>query len=529
MTVQEDIYLTLGDPHIGDAITSFPAAYEFCRRNRVKLWISNPQVRALWNGPDVEWLPADPGKGLHLNILRPHNSFVMSGLHMIQAWFENFGLPVPMTWDRPALNFNPNASLEETVDVLISPFSHSDGAGLKSISFERWRRVISALRGAGLIVAVAGQFSDGPDQRFWESGSVIELDGLRLPDVCRWISAARCVVTIDNGLGHLAHLIGAQHVHMIPKHPNMAPASWVANRNSNAVIVYDALVNINFETILARIFEILGRFNRSIYLSINKDLTRNNDIMVKRMAAWNHAIKYAEREKRRINIEENFEIPGFYDDLILEGDFLDQKSVLENFVSIGDNCEFGLVQRHYGAEPLDLLRWFATPIDKLIHLLERKFENFSSENNLEIIQEIDEYVAHEKYYGLIGHTFIDPKTIPKNDFFIEFRSRMIFLKNKLIEDLESADRIFVYKANSGVTDDDAIKLFLAIRQYGNGNLLVLRVPNENRRVGTVEEFIRGLYIGYVESFAPYEEATNISPASWFAVARRTIKMISMRQ
>jgi hypothetical protein len=31
------------------------------------------------------------------------------------------------------------------------------------------------------------------------------------------------------------------------------------------------------------------------------------------------------------------------------------------FENLGGNCEFGLVQRHFGAEPLSLLRWTATP------------------------------------------------------------------------------------------------------------------------------------------------------------------------
>ena len=53
-------------------------------------------------------------------------------------------------------------------------------------------------------------------------------------------------------------------------------------------------------------------------------------------------------------------------------------SKIESYISLGDNCEFGFVQRNAGFEPSGLLRWaIAKPIDvvrflelSLIHISE---------------------------------------------------------------------------------------------------------------------------------------------------------------
>jgi tetratricopeptide (TPR) repeat protein len=50
-----------------------------------------------------------------------------------------------------------------------------------------------------------------------------------------------------------------------------------------------------------------------------------------------------------------------------------EADILLKFESLGENCEFGLVQRHYGAEPLGLLRWMGAEPDQLCLALEAGF------------------------------------------------------------------------------------------------------------------------------------------------------------
>jgi len=41
----------------------------------------------------------------------------------------------------------------------------------------------------------------------------------------------------------------------------------------------------------------------------------------------------------------------------------DDIDLVQRFESLGDNCEFGMVQRYAGAEPLSLFRFIVLPID----------------------------------------------------------------------------------------------------------------------------------------------------------------------
>src|ERR1700761_1738697 len=53
----------------------------------------------------------------------------------------------------------------------------------------------------------------------------------------------------------------------------------------------------------------------------------------------------------------------------------------ESLGGTGHGCEFGLFQRHFGAEPLGLLRWADTPVDLLIKALESRFEGVGAPDN----------------------------------------------------------------------------------------------------------------------------------------------------
>jgi hypothetical protein len=90
--------------------------------------------------------------------------------------------------------------------------------------------------------------------------------------------------------------------------------------------------------------------------------------------------------------------------------------LLMGFESLGDNCEFGLVQRIGGVEPLGLLRFAGIhlPVEvrlqRLIDGLIKGFEGVGSADSISVSLEgapgRREYIVSESRYKLRYHTFI---------------------------------------------------------------------------------------------------------------------------
>lgn len=302
MEALEASTLKIVDFAIGDVLCSLPALYQRAETDALRLWFQNSQIRQLWAGPQVEMLSGEPDGGVTVDIADSHRFFAASGLHMIQAWFWRLGLAVP----REIPKIQINMKFHDSVDVLISPFSASGSLGGKSKiwRYDGWNRVIDALLGAGLTVGVCGVFTEGAnprsfDQRFWGDRPIIELNALPLVDLAGHLSSVRCLVSVDNGIGHLAHILGVPHAHIIPHDVNLCPPEWVANQNGNAVWVCEPFIPMDDrrdvlepERVLELVFAVLGSFNRSAYFAANRDVEAAGD------DAWGHWVRHGKREKR---------------------------------------------------------------------------------------------------------------------------------------------------------------------------------------------------------------------------------------
>jgi len=73
--------------------------------------------------------------------------------------------------------------------------------------------------------------------------------------------------------------------------------------------------------------------------------------------------------------------------------------------SIGDNCEFGLVPRNAGAEPLGLLRFAGVPVRHLIRALEHRFEGNAEPRHLHVQFEHHECMLRLARYDVLYHAF----------------------------------------------------------------------------------------------------------------------------
>jgi capsular polysaccharide biosynthesis protein/SAM-dependent methyltransferase len=210
-------------------------------------------------------------------------------------------------------------------------------------------------------------------------------------------------------------------------------------------------------------------------------------------------------------------------------DELPLEKLLMNFEALGDNCEFGLVQRQAGAEPLGLLR-FASPYVPIEHRLrtvveaiERRFEGLGNLDTVHLkLQgkpERREYLVHESAYQLLHHTFLHEGEVDPEEFRRNEARRLVFLRDKLLADLAAGEKLWVWKSNLVLSYNDIRLLLDVLRQLGPNSLLWVAVADLEHPPGTVERIESDLLKGYVDRLAAYDDATNISFESWYAVCR----------
>ncbi|KQP65221.1 hypothetical protein [Methylobacterium sp. Leaf112] len=181
------------------------------------------------------------------------------------------------------------------------------------------------------------------------------------------------------------------------------------------------------------------------------------------------------------------------------------------FESLGDNCEFGLVQRYCGVEPLGLFRFSSVEHAALIDALETDFRHYGAADDLEILASFTgRLYVRSRRYGFAYNTsdFIEttaPETIHRREI-----GKVAYLKRRLLEDLACGEKILVRK---GDTDGQADALARAIRRHGPAPLLNVRAAQPGDPSGRAEARDSWL-AGHVRRFAPYETAYEIDLESW---------------
>jgi hypothetical protein len=191
-----------------------------------------------------------------------------------------------------------------------------------------------------------------------------------------------------------------------------------------------------------------------------------------------------------------------------------------SFESIGENCEFGLFQRLCDAEPLGLLRFSSTFMRNLIRGIEQGFQDLGEIEDIEPRLEgapRKEFMIHEKRYGLVYHTFVyegerSPWLIREQE-----AARLKFLRRKLLEELEAAEKIFIYRFSGPISEEEILPLHLALNRYGPATLLWVVPSGPEFPPGTVEVLMPRLMKGYIDRFAPDDNAHDLSFDGWLRV------------
>ncbi|UDF31492.1 UNVERIFIED_ORG: hypothetical protein LHK14_09250 [Roseateles sp. XES5] len=203
------------------------------------------------------------------------------------------------------------------------------------------------------------------------------------------------------------------------------------------------------------------------------------------------------------------------------------RQLLIGFEGLGSDCEFGLAQRRFGAEPLSLLRFNAVTFGGLMTGLAMRFEGMGLQENTEMITLANgEYFVRDRRWGLGMHTFKFVGQIDGDLLFRKFCERVVFLRDKLLSDLGEGRKVFVFFA-PGLALSDVKMLHAALREVGPVKLLHVTTADAALAQGLAAEgggidvVAPDLYIGYLSRTGRTATgAWDIAFDDWLTVCRK---------
>jgi hypothetical protein len=204
-----------------------------------------------------------------------------------------------------------------------------------------------------------------------------------------------------------------------------------------------------------------------------------------------------------------------------------------HFQSIGDNCEFGLVQRYFLAEPVSLLRWNRISLGALIIGLDQDFQGLGAPENTSLdVDPNGEYSLFDNRYAMAMHTFLKVHLVSEDpdELFRKMCQRQAYLGRQFVEDLSDPDQVFVYKSIDNKAVEDAIALHAALQRHAPNYLLFAVEASEERPAGSVEEVAPRLFIGSIDHFARAGEGwDHLAFDDWRLVCREVLRRVHKSQ
>jgi hypothetical protein len=206
---------------------------------------------------------------------------------------------------------------------------------------------------------------------------------------------------------------------------------------------------------------------------------------------------------------------------------LTPQHLMLQFESLGQSCEFGLVQRRCGAEPLGLFRFSSIFLDSLLRGLDSKFDAIEDEDaiHVDVVGRADraEFRLTHSQYEMESHTFIPAEQTTAEEVRKQGIRKLKFLKRKLLDDLEAPRKIFVRTMMPDVSaQHHANSLLLALNRYAAHTLLCVVPADETHPAGSVERVSSGLFMGFIDRFAPVENAHFYSFEAWLSICANAL-------
>jgi hypothetical protein len=199
---------------------------------------------------------------------------------------------------------------------------------------------------------------------------------------------------------------------------------------------------------------------------------------------------------------------------------LDDRDLVLKFESIGDNCEFGILQRQVGVEPLGLLRFAGAPLRNVVRALNARFAGVADPDRIRIEAQNGEYMVKLAAFNFTRHADVKVGEMAPEAVHERQCRAIRFLADKLIDDLENASKILVFRQNEPLLAGDLVDLRIALSAYGAYILLWIQEACVGHPPGSVDVVDERMMVGYVRRLAQRHAVPSLDAKSWLQVLRR---------
>jgi hypothetical protein len=199
---------------------------------------------------------------------------------------------------------------------------------------------------------------------------------------------------------------------------------------------------------------------------------------------------------------------------------MDTATLMRGFESLGDNCEFGIVQKKLGVGVLNLFRFGNAKLPDLLGALADDLKAISDPSSITIDlndAEPREYVLAIAKYNLHWHTFTHENEAEQPKLLRDHAVKLDYLRRKFFEGLRGGRKIYVVKQRGRIPIGQAAALLLELNRHGSAALLCVEQTPDGHRSGEVELLLPNLMRGYVEKFAPETDVESADPEHWLRV------------